>query len=101
MMPSVMDYNKHHVGNRQAWIADVMDRDLHGASPTHAAAAGRDAVVQLVRDLALPSRLRDVGIGREDFAAIAHDAMQDLVVATNPRPVTSIEDVIELLEAAY
>ena len=101
MMPAVMDYNKNHVGDRQAWIADVMDCDLHDVSPTQAAAAGRDAVVQLVRDLALPSRLRDVGVGREDFAAIAHDAMQDLVVATNPRPVTSVEDVIELLEAAY
>ena len=101
MMPSVMNYNKNHVGDRQAWIADMMDCDLHGASPTQAAAAGRDALVQLVRDLALPSRLRDVGVGREDFAAIAHDAMQDLVVATNPRPVTSVEDVIELLEAAY
>ena len=47
------------------------------------------------------SRLRDVGVSREDFAAIAHDALEDLVVATNPRPVTSVEDVIEVLEAAW
>jgi maleylacetate reductase len=101
MMPTVMAYNKDHVGDRQAWIADIMDKDVRNASPLQAAAAGRDAVAQLVHDLGLPSRLRDVGVGREDFAAIAHDAMQDLVVATNPRPVTSVEDVIELLEAAY
>ncbi len=101
MMPAVMAYNQDHVGDRQAWIAELMDRDVHGADGKEAAAAGRDAVAQLVRDLGLPSRLREVGVGREDFAAIAHDAMQDLVVATNPRPVTSVEDVIELLEAAY
>ena len=101
MMPAVMAYNQDHVGDRQAWIADIMGCDLRHASPMQAAAAGRDAVAQLVHGLGLPSRLRDVGVGREDFAAIAHDAMQDLVVATNPRPVTSVEDVIELLEAAY
>ncbi|MCC6706364.1 MAG: iron-containing alcohol dehydrogenase [Gammaproteobacteria bacterium] len=101
MMPAVMDYNKDHVGDRQARIAGFMGCDIHGASIEEGAAAGRAAVAQLVRDLELPARLRDVGVSREDFAAIAHDALEDLVVATNPRPVTSVEDVIEVLEAAW
>jgi alcohol dehydrogenase class IV len=101
MMPAVMDYNKTHVGERQARIAELLACDVHGASMSEAAAAGRAAVAQLVRDLELPTRLREVGVSRDDFAAIARDAMEDLVVATNPRPVTSIEDVIDVLEAAY
>ena len=101
MMPAVMDYNKNHVGDRQARIAELLACDVHGASMLEAAAAGRAAVAQLVRDLELPTRLREVGVSRDDFAAIARDAMEDLVVATNPRPVTSIEDVIDVLEAAY
>ncbi|MBX9608341.1 MAG: iron-containing alcohol dehydrogenase [Gammaproteobacteria bacterium] len=101
MMPAVMAYNQAHVGDRQAWIARLMGRDMRDASLAEASAAGREAVAQLVRDLGLPTRLRDVGVTREDFAAIAHDALEDLVVATNPRPVTSVEDVIEVLEAAW
>ena len=46
-------------------------------------------------------RLRDVGVTQEDFPAIAKDALEDLVVATNPRPVTSVEDVINLLHTAW
>ena len=101
MMKAVMDYNREHVGARQALIAECLDRDIRGLSATEAASAGREAVLQLVRDLALPWRLRDVGVGREDFSALAQDALEDLVVATNPRPVRSVEDVIGVLEAAW
>lgn len=101
MMPSVMAFNQAHVGTRQAWIAELMGRDVRGLSAEQAAAEGRAAVAQLVQDLELPCRLRDVGVSREDFAAIAKDALEDLVVATNPRPVSSTADVIALLESAY
>ena len=70
-------------------------------TPADAAAAGRHAVVQLVQDLALPQRLREVGVGPEDFPALAKDALEDLVVATNPRSVSSAADVIGVLEDAW
>ena len=101
MMKAVMDYNREHVGARQATIAECLGRDVRGLSATEAASAGREAVLQLVQDLELPWRLRDVGVTREDFPALAHDALEDLVVATNPRPVRSVEDVIGVLEAAW
>ena len=66
-----------------------------------AAAAGRDAVRALIADLGLPRRLRDVGVSVDDFPALAKDALEDLVVATNPRPVAGVEDVIGVLHAAW
>lgn len=101
MMAPTMAVNQAHVGTRQAWMAALMARDVHGLDPTAAAAAGRDRIVKRTRQLELPERLRDVGVERADFAAIAHDALKDLVVATNPRPLTSVEEVIDLLETAY
>lgn len=101
MMAPTMAYNQAHVGTRQAWIAELMGRDVRGLTADAAAAAGRDAVSALVHDLDLPHRLRDVGVTRADFAAIAQDALEDLVVASNPRPVTAVDEVIALLEAAY
>jgi alcohol dehydrogenase len=58
-------------------------------------------VRKLVSDLDLPSRLRDVGVEQDDFPFIAKDALEDLIVATNPRPVGSIEDVVALLHTAW
>jgi alcohol dehydrogenase class IV len=39
-----------------------------------------------------------VGVGREHFAAIAAAAMQSMMVKTNPRPITSPEQILQILE---
>ena len=52
-------------------------------------------------DLGLPWRLRDVGVTEEDFGGIAKDAMEDLIVASNPRKVESNDQVIDLLRTAW
>ncbi|HMM76050.1 MAG TPA: iron-containing alcohol dehydrogenase [Gammaproteobacteria bacterium] len=101
MMVPTMEFNRAHVGARQAWIARCMDVEIAGLAPEQAAAAGRDAVRRLVRDLELPQRLREVGVSRDDFAAIARDALEDLIVATNPRPVRGVDEVVAVLESAY
>ncbi|MGR8946852.1 MAG: iron-containing alcohol dehydrogenase [Gammaproteobacteria bacterium] len=101
MMHPTMNYNKDHVGSRQAWIAEILGHNIAGLTTDEASTVGRDAVKALVSELDLPTRLRDVGVEPDDFAAIAKDAMEDLVVASNPRPVGSVEDVIELLHTAY
>ncbi|MGR8920824.1 MAG: iron-containing alcohol dehydrogenase, partial [Gammaproteobacteria bacterium] len=74
---------------------------IDGLDDAAAAAAARDAVAGLVGELGLPGRLRDVGVSQDDFAALARDALEDMIVATNPRPVSSVEEVIELLHSAW
>ena len=44
-----------------------------------AADAAADAVQRLTEDLDLPHRLRDVGVEKSDFRALAEDALQDLI----------------------
>ena len=101
MMAPTMEFNAKHVGTRQIWIAEIMGCDVRDLDPSAASAAGRDAVRALVGDLELPHRLRDVGVSEDDFPAIAKDALEDLIVATNPRPVGSVEDVIDVLASAW
>ena len=101
MMAPTMEFNAEHVGTRQIWIAEIMGCDVRDLDPSAASAAGRDAVRTLVSDLELPNRLRDVGVSEDDFPAIAKDTLEDLIVATNPRPVGSVEDVIEVLASAW
>ncbi len=101
MMPAVMAFNRSHVPARLGRIATLLGSAVAGMGEAEAAAAAATAVATLVRDLGLPGRLRDVGVTREDFPQLARDAMEDIIVATNPRPVRGVEEVIAVLEAAY
>ena len=101
MMAPTMDFNRAHVGTRQAWIAQCLGITIDGLATDDAAAAGREAVRRLVLDLELPHRLRDVGVDPADFPALAHDALEDMIVATNPRPVRGVDDIVALLASAY
>ena len=78
-----------------------MGVDVSGLDVEEAGAAAREAILELVKDLDQPYRLRDVGVEPEHFRAIARDALEDLIVATNPRPVSSTDEVVELLQSAY
>lgn len=60
-----------------------------------------DAVAELIKDLGLPARLRDVGIKETQLAAIAEEAARNPVVLSNPRPITGAADVMEILRAAW
>ena len=86
----------------QAWVAEAMGVDISAMSEAEAAVAAADEVLKLVRDdLDLPWRLRDVGVNEEDFDGIAKDALEDLVVASNPRKIDSKGQVIDLLKTAW
>ena len=90
--PAVLRWNKSVNAGQQAAVARAL-----GVPDQDAA----DAVAKLISDLGMPSRLRDVGVKREHFDAIAAGSLTNLFVTQNPRPVKRREDVLEILEAAY
>ncbi len=92
MLPSVLRWNEPVNGAQQETVSEAL-----GAPGT---AAG-DAVAALVADLGLPTRLRDVGVTREQFPLIAEGSLENLFVRQNPRPVTAPGDIVELLEMAW
>jgi alcohol dehydrogenase class IV len=58
------------------------------------------AVRDLVIKLGLPWRLSEVLIGASRFRAIAEHTMHDRAIRTNPRPIRSADDIVEILELA-
>ena len=92
MLPHVMRYNLDATRAQQARVAQVM-----GRADGDAAAA----VAQLIDALGLSSRLSALNVKREQFAQIAEGAKDNLWVRTNPRPITSAAQLVELLEAAW
>ncbi|MES2787308.1 MAG: iron-containing alcohol dehydrogenase [Pseudomonadota bacterium] len=92
MLPSVLVWNRAVNGERQALVARAMGRSDGDAA---------QAVAELAAALGQPSRLRDVGVDRSHFDAIARGAMQNMMVRSNPRPVTSEADIHQILELAW
>jgi maleylacetate reductase len=92
MLPAVMRWNAGSNPGRQELIAGAMGRPGDGAAP---------ALAELVAELGLPMRLRDVGVTRRDFRPVAGKALGDMLVKNNPRPVRSAADIEEILELAW
>ena len=91
VLPHVLRYNRVVNGERQKLVAAAM-----GVPALDAA----EAVAALVADLGLPSRLREVGIGAQDFAAIAEHALHENWLQSNPRPITSAAQLMDIITAA-
>jgi alcohol dehydrogenase class IV len=51
--------------------------------------------------LGQPRRLRDAGVKREQFPDIARGAMGNMWVRSNPRPITAVDDILQILEMAW
>jgi maleylacetate reductase len=91
-VPAVLRWNAETVPQRQDEIAAMIGR------PDANAATG---MRELAAELGLPTRMRDVGIRREDFATIAERAMGNTLIQGNPRPIGSTDDIRQILELAW
>lgn len=92
MLPHVMRYNLDATRAQQQRVAAAMAR-----SDGDAAAA----VSALIASLGLPCRLSELEVTREQFDKIALGAKDNLWVRTNPRPITTTGQLMELLEMAW
>jgi maleylacetate reductase len=92
MLPHILRYNALVNGERQAVIAAAV-----GDGQTTLA----DTISGLVAHLGLPTRLRDSGVAEAALDAVADAALHDPLLATNPRPIASLEVIRELLAQAW
>lgn len=91
MSPYVLKWNAEYDDSRQAAISDCLGR------PDVDASSALDA---FIRGLGLPRTLREVNVGEDQFRKIAEYTLLDIWGRTNPRPVTSADDVLEILRLA-
>jgi maleylacetate reductase len=92
VLPSVLAWNRAETRQAQQRVAAAL-----GQADGDAAAAVRE----LVRSLRLPTRLRDVGVLRDDLPAIAAKTMHEALLRNSRKPVASPADVQEILELAW
>lgn len=97
LLPHVMSFNAPARPERYTDIARAMGISTHG-STREVASRAIDEIRQLLLDLDLPIRLRDVGVPQEKLPAIVEVAIKN--VGPNPRR-TSEQDLTAILSAAY
>jgi maleylacetate reductase len=88
---AALAWNEPVNADRQRAVAAAFGRPGESASA---------AVRAFVESLGLPTRLGEIGIGRDELAAIAGSWDGGGPLAANPRPVRGRQDVIELLSLA-
>lgn len=91
MLPATLAYNLDWTRDAQALVSATMGRPGEPAA---------DVVREFVQGLGLPTRLSELGVGREVFPSIAAAAMESHYLYNNPRPIRSEAQVMELLELA-
>ncbi len=102
MMPYVMEYNLISNAEKYGAVASAMGENVEKLSTMDAARASVKAVRQLIEDLGLPPRLRDVGAKKEDFPEMAKIVVKRYAhhVANNPRNLSE-QDILKIYESAW
>jgi alcohol dehydrogenase class IV len=85
-----------------AMIAEALGvPGVDSISPREAARSASDAVVDLLKELGIPTRLRDVGVKKEMLPEGAVMALHDPYYSTNLIPLNGEQDVLRILEDAW
>lgn len=102
MMPFVMEYNLISNPEKFGAVALAMGEREEKSSIMDKAKASLKGVKQLIADLNLPPRLRDVGARKEDFPEFAKVDLKRYGhhLANNPRNLAE-EDIIKIYESAW
>ena len=99
--PYVMEFNRPVSAAKQALLARSAGLDTRGMSDEAAAEAAGRAVDDFVLGMGMPHRIRELEIPEADLPEIAELVLTDDGCRNNPIPITSAEQVMKVLRAAF
>ncbi|WP_234990018.1 iron-containing alcohol dehydrogenase [Altererythrobacter xiamenensis] len=91
MAPYVLQWNAEYDDSRQ-------NRTLSVLGSTHPTAA--EALDAFIRNLGMPRTLSEVGVDESRFQQVSEYTLLDIWGRTNPRPVKTADDIMEILRLA-
>ncbi|WP_409305608.1 iron-containing alcohol dehydrogenase family protein [Peribacillus sp. SCS-155] len=98
LLPRVVEFNSSSRPDKAAKIAQLLG--VKESNEDQLAAEAANAVGNLVKDIGLPTRLRDANVTEDKLCQIARDSFKSGMMKFNPRQPTEIE-VLELLQRIY
>jgi maleylacetate reductase len=101
MLPHAMRFNLDAAAPQLAHAAEAMGIERGGRGDEQLAETTAQYVQDLVGQMKLPQRLRDVGVQEADLPELARLAFQGRTVHNNPKPIASAAQLEALLHAAW
>ncbi len=99
LLPHVQRYNAQVCPERLRDVAKAMGVNVEGMSAEDGAAAAIDAIVELAKDVGIPSGIKELGAKLEDIPTLADNALKDACGFTNPKQATH-EEISKIFEEA-
>ena len=96
-----MEYNRPASADKQAVLARAAGVKTDGMDDTTVAEAVYQVVDDFILGLGMPHRLRELEMPMDDLREIAELTMEDGAGRNNPVPITSSEQVTEVLKKAW
>lgn len=101
LLPYVMKYNTATEKEKMMKIAIAFGLEKGSRTATEYAYSASEAVLELVKEIGLPTKLSDIGLKEDDLESIAEKALPiERLIRNNPR-VPSKDSLVELLKSAY
>lgn len=101
LLPHVMEYNIPVRTKELADVAKALGEKVEGLSLREAAFKAITAVNQIIRDICLSTRMRDIGVKEKDIRPMAEATMLvTRLLRSNPRRV-SAESIEEIYKRAF
>jgi len=101
ILPHAMRFNLDVAVPELAQVAEAMGIVRAGQSAESAAEEAIQKIYELIGQMNLAQRLRDVGVQETDLPGLARVALQSRAVQSNPRAITDAAQIEEVLRAAW
>lgn len=104
LLPAVCKFNASHGANvdRQEKCKRILLRDETVVATLQHQKLEQpdlgDILAAVIKNLGLPRTLKDVHIGRDKLNGLARNSLHDIWIKTNPVPIDSSSQVMEILE---
>lgn len=101
LLPAILEFNLPTRMDRLTHVAELMGEKVDNLSLKEAALKSIEAIRTLIKDVQLPTTMREIGVKKEDIPEMAEIAMPVLAsLPGNPRAMT-LEELIEVYNRAY
>ena len=100
LLPYVMEFNKSKCAQKYTMIADSLELPTDGLGYNEVSVVLINYIRGLEITLAIPQKLRDIGVNEEDLRMLSEKAINDPCTPGNPIDVT-VEDIYNIYKNAY
>ena len=100
-LPHVMRFMAEVAAERFAPIAEGFDVRFDARNPRSSALECADRAARFIGKFEVPTRLRDVGVPREEISRIAGTVLEEVKRANTVGAEVTQEQLVKMLEAAY